>query len=164
MALASWLLLAMPVAMAVQEPEGTATPAPYASGDAWLDGRLADIDVYAARHPEAFLAEIERYAGVPRAYVRSLLQQPGWRAGDAWFACFLAREIEAGCRDVVRARSHAGADADWARVAEEAGADAAAFARLRLALADSYRRWARPLRPDAALVRALREREREAGP
>ena len=52
MALASWLLLAMPVAMAVQEPEGTATPAPYASGDAWLDGRLADIDVYRSMRRE----------------------------------------------------------------------------------------------------------------
>ena len=132
----------------------------YATGDAWIDGRLADIDGYAARYPDAFAAELERYAGAPRAYVLGLLAQPGWRAGDAWFACFLARATEATCRSVVRGRTAAGSEGDWEQVAKGfgAGPGSEAHAAVRLALADSYRRWARPLQPDPAMSRALRQR------
>ena len=141
-------------------PPAEQAPRARATGDAWLDGRLADIDQYAARYPEAFAAELERYAGVPRAYVHGLLAQPGWGGGDAWFACFLARATEATCRSVVRARTMAGADADWEQVADGFGARPGSppWLAMRLALADSYRRWARPLEPDARLSRALRER------
>jgi len=142
------------------EKHGADAPA-YATGDAWIDGRLADLDGYAARYPDAFIAELARYAGVPGGYVQGLLAQPDWRAGDVWFACFLARATESTCRSVVRARSQAGAEAGWKRVAEgfDARPGSDAYAALRLSLADSYRRWARPLQPDAALVRALRERK-----
>ena len=69
--------------------------------------------------------------------------------------------MQASCRSVVRERSRAGSDATWTSVAAEfdARAGSPAYASLRLALADSYRRWDRPLLPDAALKRALRERE-----
>ena len=144
-------------------PPAEQPPRTRATGDAWLDGRLADIDQYAARYPEAFAAELERYAGVPRAYVHGLLAQPGWGGGDAWFACFLARATEATCRSVVRARTLAGADADWEQVADGFGARPGSppWLAMRLALADSYRRWARPLEPDAALSRALRARAQD---
>lgn len=137
----------------------------HGTGDAWLDARLADIDAYAIRHPDAFAAELERYAGVPRAYVHGLLAQPDWGGGDAWFACFLARATEATCRSVVRARTHAGVEAEWETVAAGFGArpGAEAYAAVRLSLADSFRRWAVPAHPDAALSRALRKRA-EAGP
>ncbi len=139
------------------------TPRPHATGDAWLDRRLADIDAYATRHPDAFADELERYAGVPRAYVLGLLEQPGWGGGDAWFACFMARAAMATCRSVVRARTLAGPDATWEQVAagfQEEDPASALHARVRLALADSYRRWAIPLQPDAAMSRALERRER----
>lgn len=166
-AIGAWLMAL--ATMGVAQPAAEAMPAAtrvdteaaaYATGDAWIDGRLADIDRYAARHPDAFADELERHAGVPRAYTQALLAQPGWRAGDAWFACFLGRAVEATCRSVVRDRSHAGAGVPWSTVA--AGFDAPpgspAHAAVRLALADSYRRWDRPLQPDPALKRALRER------
>ncbi len=152
---------ASPAARVQAQPQAPA----YATGDAWIDGRLADIDRYAERYPEAFADELERHAGVARDYTMALLVQPGWRAGDAWFACFLGHAVQATCRSVVRSRARADADADtsWADVA--AGFDAApgspAYAALRLALADSYRRWDRPLQADAALTRALRERQRQ---
>lgn len=156
-------VLLLPAAVHAQAGDGGDTPAAaYATGDAWLDGRLADIDHYAARYPEAFAAEVERHAGMPRAYVHGLLERPGWRAGDAWFACFLARALEHGCRELVRARSQAGAGAEWAGVAAAAGANDETLRALRLAVADSYRRWARPLHPDAALERALRQRQADA--
>lgn len=154
--------LALPGAVAVAAPQAQAAQATAnATGDAWIDGRLADIDRYAARYPDAFADELERHAGVARDYTLALLVQPGWRAGDAWFACFLGRAAQATCRSVVRSRARADADATWADIA--AGFDAApgspAYAALRLALADSYRRWDRPLQADPALTRALRQRE-----
>ena len=171
----SWCLLlcagTVPAAAGAAPPAGAnpttqdADAPSHRTGDAWLDRQLADIDRYAARYPDAFAAELERYAGVPRAYVLGLLAQPGWAGGDAWFACFLARATEATCRSVIRARALAGADAGWEEVADGFGArpGSEAYATVRLALADSYARWARPLRPDAALKRALREREKAEG-
>ena len=150
-----------PAAAAAANPAAPADHHAYATGDAWIDGRLADIDAYAARYPDAFADELERHAGIPQAYTLALLARPGWHGGDAWFACFLGRAVQASCRSVVRERSRADSDATWTAVA--AGFDARpgspAYAALRLALADSYRRWDRPLQPDAALKRALRERE-----
>ena len=150
-----------PAAAAAANPAAPANHHAYATGDAWIDGRLADIDAYAARYPDAFADELERHAGIPQAYTLALLARPGWHGGDAWFACFLGRAVQASCRSVVRERSRADSDATWTAVA--AGFDARpgspAYASLRLALADSYRRWDRPLLPDAALKRALRERE-----
>ena len=150
-----------PAAAAAANPAAPADHTAYATGDAWIDGRLADIDAYAARYPDAFADELERHAGIPQAYTLALLARPGWHGGDAWFACFLGRAVQASCRSVVRERSRAGSDATWTSVAAEfdARADSPAYASLRLALADSYRRWDRPLQPDAALKRALRERE-----
>lgn len=137
-------------------------PAHYDTGDAWLDARLADIDRYASQYPETFAAEVERYAGMPRGYVQGLAAQPGWRPGDAWYACFLARSLETDCRSVVRARARLGAAGNWreatAQLRGEDGPDV--DVPLRLALADSYRRWDRALEPDAALRGALRQRER----
>ena len=150
-----------PAAAAAANPAAPADHTAYATGDAWIDGRLADIDAYAARYPDAFADELERHAGIPQAYTLALLARPGWQGGDAWFACFLGRAVQASCRSVVRERSRAGSDATWTSVAAEfdARADSPAYASLRLALADSYRRWDRPLLPDAALKRALRDRE-----
>lgn len=155
--------VAQPAASASMAQHGQVQSAAYATGDAWIDHRLADIDRYAARYPEAFADELQRHAGVPRTYLEALLSQAGWRAGDAWFACFLGRATEATCRSVVRSRSRAGSEAPWSDIA--AGFDATpgspAYADVRLALADSYRRWDRPLQPDPALKRALREREQD---
>ena len=150
-----------PAAAAAANPAAPADHHAYATGDAWIDGRLADIDAYAARYPDAFADELERHAGIPQAYTLALLARPGWQGGDAWFACFLGRAVQASCRSVVRERSRAGPDATWTAVAGgfDARPGSPAYASLRLALADSYRRWDRPLQPDAALKRALRERE-----
>lgn len=151
-----------PVARA-QEAQESAARAHYRTGDAWLDAQLEDIDRYATQYPETFAAEVERYAHIPRAYVHGLVAQPGWNPGDAWYACFLARVLETDCRSVVRTRARMGVDGSWADVVGQlAGEEAADPApALRLALADSYRRWDRGLEPDAALRRALQQRERE---
>jgi hypothetical protein len=154
-----WLCL-LPLAPAWAQ-QGELPPPYYASGDRWLDGRLDDIDRYAARYPEPFLAELERHAGTSRAYVRALLAQSGWRAGDAWMACFLARVTGQPCREVVRLRSRSGRP-DWQALLEQLEVSPDQVQALRLHLADSYRHWARPLRPDRELERALQRREASA--
>jgi len=159
----------IPLPLAAQaRATATATPEPgprYDTGDAWIDGRLADIDRYARAYPESFAAEVERYAGASRAYVRGLLAQPGWNPGDAWYACFLARALDTDCRSVVRARARLGRAGSWAQATSALrGEDKPdPYPALRLALADSYRRWDRSLQPDAALRRALHQRQRAAG-
>jgi hypothetical protein len=155
------LVLAVPLAaVAAGQDPGLVLPPPahYSSGDAWLDGRLADIDSYAARYPEPFLAELERHAGVSRAYVRALLGRPGWQAGDVWMASFLARETGQDLRSLVRLRSRS-QGRDWQSLLDERESGDALRLALRLALADSYRHWARPLQPDVTLERALRQRQ-----
>lgn len=151
-------------AQASAGPASEASERPhYDTGDAWLDRQLADIDRYASAYPETFAAEVERYAGASRAYVRGLIAQPGWNAGDAWYACFLARALQTDCRSVVRARARLGRQGGWTGVVAELRAENAADPHyaLRLSMADSYRRWGRDLQPDAALRRALQQRERE---
>lgn len=162
-ALAGHVSPAFAQATAQAPAEAPAERPHYATGDTWIDTRLADIDRYAADYPETFAAEIERYAGMPRAYVHGLLAQPGWHAGDAWYACFLARALESDCREVVRARARLGREGSWAEVVAGLRPESAPDPHhaLRLSMADSYRRWGRDLQPDAALRRALQQRERE---
>lgn len=118
------------------------------TGDPVVDARIADIDRYAARHPEAFVDELVRYFDAPRALVKDLLEQ-GRAPGDVYYACALARVTGRPCRGVVEARA-ARAGEDWEALARSLGVvpgDVRAR-RLREGMAESYARWARPL-PDA---------------
>lgn len=130
-----------------QQSEDTLPVYAPATGDAWIDRHLADINNYAARHPQAFADDLSRYYQVPRGYVLAMLQQPAWRAGDVFFACALAQRLVQPCRAVVREWSRDHADG-WAVVAErlQPDPDATDFGALREDLTASYRRWARPLR------------------
>lgn len=125
------------------------TAADYApaTGDAWLDRHLLDINDYAARHPRAFADEVSRYYAVPRPYVEAMLQQPAWTAGDVFMACALAQRVGQSCRAAVRAWSSDRADG-WAGVADGLGLDPASreHRQLREDVESSYGRWARPLR------------------
>ena len=74
-------------------------------------------------------------------------------AGFRWGAATAAFQVEGATRADGRGESIWDVFARMpGRILDGSNADVAA---------DSYRRWARPLRPDAALARALRERERE---
>src|SRR5690606_1865052 len=82
-------------AQASPGPASEASERPhYDTGDAWLDRQLADIDRYASTYPETFAAEVERYAGASRAYVRGPRAPPGWDAGDARCDCFLPAAMQ----------------------------------------------------------------------
>jgi hypothetical protein len=116
------------------------------TGDVWIDRTLPDIDAYAARYPDSFADEMQRYFGVSPDYVQALLAQPGWRAGDVHFACALAKASAHSCREVVRARAQH-YTADWRDVAKGLGVRPGygEYKRVRAAIRASYAHWARPL-------------------
>jgi hypothetical protein len=117
-----------------------------ASGDAWIDRHLADMNDYAARYPQSFVDEVSRYYSVPREYVEALLQQPGWEPGDVFMACALGRILAQPCRKVVRewSRDHV---EGWRNVASrmKSRPDQPVTQELRKNIRESYGRWARPL-------------------
>src|SRR5690606_40943610 len=79
------------VADAQESGEAAQEQALPGTGDDWIDARLADMDRYAARYPEAFIDEIARYLEAPRQLLAAALDGGGMRPGDVYYACALAR-------------------------------------------------------------------------
>lgn len=134
-----------------QPPQGPAQEPAWAarSGDAWIDRQLADINAYAARHPEPFADELVRYFDAPRELVTERIARRRAMPGDVYYACAIARVTGRPCRSVLDEWDRSQA-AGWGAVAERMGvaAGSPAAARLQQAFGDSYARWARP--PPAA--------------
>ena len=116
------------------------------TGDALVDARLADINVYAARFPDAFVDELVRYFDAPRPLIEELLGQ-GVAAGDLYYACALARVTGRPCRGVIGTRQADGGAAGWEPIARRFGVEPgdARARRLREGIAESYAHWGRPL-------------------
>jgi hypothetical protein len=143
------------VAIAGQDGAGGAPSAWAArSGDAVLDRRLADINAYARRYPDAFSDELVRYLDAPRALVAERLGKRGIMPADVYYACAIAHVTGRPCRSVLEAWDRAPVE-DWATVAEGLGVvpGSPQAARLHQGITDSYRRWARPLPEDPPLPR-----------
>ena len=149
------VLLVPAITLAQQTAEKSATYA-VATGDAWTDTWLADINHYAERYPDSFLDEVARYSGVDRGYAAALVNNHGWHAADVYFACFWAKAIQLSCREVVRAFS-AHRDAGWEAAVEAlpVAPDNLHRRALRHAIVASYRHWDRPITLDATLRRQL---------
>lgn len=130
-----------------------------ATGDAWIDGRFADVDQYAGRHRDAFIDELARYRDAPRELVLELLDEDGWAPSDVFFACSLAQVVGRSCRYVSAAYAGEDPGMGWGAVASRLGAapGSAPYLRLKRGYVESYGRWARPLELDAALRRDFPE-------
>ncbi|GAB6195911.1 hypothetical protein [Lysobacter xanthus] len=152
-------LLAASVAVHAQDPAVPSTPH---TGDAWVDGRLADIATYATTYRDAFVDEVVRYRRAPRELVVELLARPGWTPGDVYFACSLAMQSGRPCRSVADARG--GAARDWSALATEFGLapGSPGFHALKRGIMGSYERWARPVAVDADLAPEFPGRPRAA--
>lgn len=148
------VLLAAGVASAQDE----ATRA-RATGDAWVDAALDDIDDYAARHRDPFVDELVRYQASPRTLAEESLSADT-TPGDLYFACAMAQALGRPCRELLDAR-RADASAGWADIARQADAKQAgtALARVKRGIVASYDRWGRPIELDASLRRALPKRK-----
>ncbi|MCD9007391.1 hypothetical protein LDO31_14320 [Luteimonas sp. XNQY3] len=165
--LIAWLMAGVCTPAMAQDAAGTqaSEPAPAvavwsaATGDDWLDTWLADVNTYAGRYRGAFVDELVRYQGAPRAFVTELLDA-GARPADVYLACATARALGRTCREVVGEWRRDPA-AGWREVLArlDAGRGTETFARVRRGLVSSFDRWARPIRLDAALRRAFPDRE-----
>ncbi len=156
--LASVLLFAgicLPAA-AVDPPKGWEPR----TGDAWIDGRLEDINRYGDRYREAFVDELVRYQSAPRELAEESLAR-GWKPGDLYYACAMAQSIGQPCRNVINEwnRDH---EQGWLDVGKRLGIalGSAQFAELKRGFAASYERWARPLAADAEARKTLPKRDK----
>jgi hypothetical protein len=147
-----------------QQPKTEAAPAPAptyapATGDAWIDRQLDDINTYARRYPDAFIDEVARYANVRRGYIQALLEQQHWQPGDIYFACTWTFAMNLSCREAVRAWSRDHHDG-WKGVVGRLpiAPDNLHYRAVRQAIVASYDRWERPIRLDAQLLRQLGDR------
>ncbi|WP_133478578.1 hypothetical protein [Cognatilysobacter segetis] len=133
------------------------------SGDAWVDGRMADIGTYATTYRDAFVDELVRYHRAPRELVVELLARPGWTPGDAYLACSLAMQAGRPCRDIVALRERE-PSRDWAAIADELGLapGTPGYLALKRGIVAAYDRWARPVAVDAELAPLFPNRPRTA--
>src|SRR3546814_3591656 len=60
------------------------------SGDAWVDARLGDFNVYASGNLDGFVDEVAVSYGAPRVLVRDYVVERRWPPGDVYYACALA--------------------------------------------------------------------------
>lgn len=152
---AAWLAAAPARAQTPAAKPDAAPAATYATGDAWIDRQLEDIDAYARRYPASFLDELSRYRDVRRGYAEAVLEAPGWRAGDLYFACAWAQATGQSCRAMVRERSSDAGRAWEAVLAAQGEPDNLAYREVRHAIVASYDRWERPIVLDARLREQL---------
>ncbi|HVJ36808.1 MAG TPA: hypothetical protein VM687_03270 [Stenotrophomonas sp.] len=152
--------LAPAIAQDAKPAATEATPAPaYATGDAWIDRQLEDIDAYARRYPASFVDELSRHLGLSRGYAEAVLRAPSWRPGDLYLACAWAHAVQGDCRDWVRAYSRNRALGWQAVLAGEGKPDNLAYRRVRHLIVASYDRWDRPITLDARLREQLGDAE-----
>jgi hypothetical protein len=122
-------------------------PAPWEpnTGDAVVDARLADINLYAQRFPDAFVDELVRYFDAPRPLMQELLGK-GTHGGDLFYACALAWVTGRPCRGVIETWQADGGQG-WEAVARRLGVEPGdeRARRLRAGIGQSYARWGRPL-------------------
>lgn len=132
-------------ALAVDPPKGWEPR----TGDAWVDGRLEDINLYGERYRDAFVDELVRYQSAPRALAQDMLGR-GWKPGDLYYACAIGQQIGQPCRKVIDewTRDH---EQGWVDVCKRLGIapGSSQYAEIKRGFAASYERWARPLEPDA---------------
>ena len=156
----------LPLPLLAQQPATAAVAEVYApaTGDAWVDKQLADINAYAARYPEAFVDELARYASARPGYVQALLQDHGWKPGDVYLACFWGKLNGSNCRTAVKARAQQ-PEANWKEVLAglQPAPDNLRWRALRHAIVARFDHWDRPIALDPLLQRQLGDRaKREA--
>ena len=166
LALGCWLgmLLGLAPSVRAQAQADPADEPRMHTGDAWVDAQLRDIGLYAARYRDAFVDELVRYHGAPRGGVQQWLARPDWQAGEVYFACSIANVLARPCSEVVALRQQPDGPAGWQAVLDDLDVDprSDAFRRVKRGIVTSYRHWARPIEPDAALRRQLAEEARAA--
>lgn len=97
-----------------------ATPFEPRTGDSAVDAQLAELNALAGPARDALVDELVAVFGAPRYFVRNLLEQRHWRAGDVYYACALAYRLRRPCADVARDHEQEGGDG-WGAMARKSG-------------------------------------------
>jgi len=152
-----WLGVAFVRPVGAQEGTAAAVEAApaYATGDAWIDRQLEDMDAYARRYPASFVDELARNLGVRQGYAEAVLRTLGWRPGDLYLACAWAQAVQAECREWVRAYSRDRGQGWQAVLVGDGKPVNLAYRQVRHAIVASYDRWDRPITLDARLREQL---------
>lgn len=72
------------------------------TGDAWVDTRLGDINVFARGNTDGFIDDVVVSYGAPRYLVRELYHDRRWAPGDIYYACAIAYQLRRPCLDIVK--------------------------------------------------------------
>jgi hypothetical protein len=67
------------------------------TGDAFIDARLGDVNVFGRGDTDGFIDEIVVSFGAPRYLVRELIEDRRWAPGDVYYACALAYQLKKPC-------------------------------------------------------------------
>lgn len=116
------------------------------TGDALHDRIIVDADYYAARYPQAFVAELNRYYGLAPEDMSRQLRQGQLSPGNLLYACALAQAATRPCTEIVQQWRQVPSPG-WEAIgtAVEVTGDEAQARRLDARLRATYARWARPL-------------------
>lgn len=71
------------------------------TGDAFIDTRLGDVNVFARGNTDGFIDDIVVSYGAPRSLVRELYYDRRWVPSDIYYACLLASILKRPCGYVV---------------------------------------------------------------
>lgn len=120
------------------------------TGDAWLDGRLGEVNQYGHSYRDPFVSEVVTL-GAPRSLVVELLDGRGWAPADIYMACQIASVLGIECGQVVE-RYDADPGHGWGRIAQDMGIKpgSAEFHALKRGTVSTYDRWGYPIQVDSS--------------
>lgn len=112
------------------------------TGDAWVDARLGDFNVFAAGNLDGFVDEVVVSYGAPRYLVHDYLVVHHWPPGDVYYACALAYYAHRPCLEVIQIWEH-DHSLGWGAVAKRLGIKpgSPAFHALKGGVGNSHGKW-----------------------
>lgn len=112
------------------------------TGDAWVDARLGDINLFASGNLDGFVDEVVVGFGAPRPLVREYIVERRWAPADVYYACAIAHYTRRPCIEVIRVwESDHGQG--WGAVAQRLGIKpgSPAFHALKGEVGKSHEKW-----------------------
>ncbi|HYE85355.1 MAG TPA: hypothetical protein VEA16_03295 [Vicinamibacterales bacterium] len=90
------------------------------TGDAWLDVRLREIDVYARGNLDGYIDEVVISTAAPRPYIETLIYEYHYPPADVWMIAEIAQVTSVPIADVASSyRTHRGRG--WGEIAKALG-------------------------------------------
>lgn len=115
------------------------------TGDAWVDARLGDFNVFAAGNLDGFVDEVVVSYGAPRHLVHEYVVVRRWPPGDVYYACAIAHYTHRPCLEVLEIWEH-DHGLGWGVIAKRLGIKpgSPAFHALKGGVGASHGKWHGP--------------------